>query len=48
VDIELVPDAGVDGGNDVGLGVDREPDVAEEPLVEDGIDRRPLVRGSSG
>src|ERR671921_882421 len=43
VQVQRLPDPGVAGGDDVRLAVDHEPDVADEALVEDGVDGGPVV-----
>jgi hypothetical protein len=37
VDVEAVVHADVSGRNDVGLAVEREADVADQPFVEDRV-----------
>ena len=48
MDVQVVADAGVEGGDDEGLvGVD-EAEVADEGLVEDGVDGGAVVGGALG
>src|SRR6266581_1578484 len=46
VEVQAVAIAGVDGGDDVGLAVHHEADVADQGLVQDGVDRLPVVRAT--
>src|SRR5262245_28844242 len=43
MNIELFPQPGVDSGNNIGLAIEREPDMAKESLVENRLDRSTIV-----
>jgi hypothetical protein len=45
VEVDRLADPGVAGGDDVGLAVDLEADVADEALVEDGVHGGAVVGG---
>jgi hypothetical protein len=48
VDDELIPPASVVGGDDVGLAVLDEAQVAKDALIEDAIDALAVVVGPLG
>jgi hypothetical protein len=45
VDVQLVPDPGVDSGDGVWLAIHHETHVAKESLVENRLDGGAVVRG---
>jgi hypothetical protein len=46
VEVDRLPHANVAGGDDVRLLVDHEPNVTDEALIQDGVNRLPIVRGA--
>ncbi len=48
VEVELLPAAPMDGGDDHWLAVDHEADMADEGLVNDGLDGGAVIHSALG